>query len=117
MKGLTISAENLVSGEFLTLILGFCWQLLKTFQEPPDFGDEDEGGKGKGSSSYESVLNYIMFFLIFSQRLFNWVKKTLDGKYPDVDLSDGFKSRGFQNGRVIFYCFRILTVCHRLFWL
>jgi hypothetical protein len=32
--------------------------------------------------------------------MFGWVKKTLGDKYPDIDLSDGFKSSGFQNGKV-----------------
>jgi hypothetical protein len=61
MKNLTISAENLVAAEFLNLILGFCWQLLKTFQEPPDFDDGEggaDGGKGKGANTYESVRKF-----------------------------------------------------------
>lgn len=89
VKNLSVSAENLVGAEFLNLILGFCWQLLKTFQEPPDFDDGSEGGdKGKGASTYES-------------RMLGWVKKTLGDKYPDVDLSNGFKSDGFTNGKAL----------------
>eukprot|EP01127_Copromyxa_protea_P013015 TRINITY_DN344_c0_g2_i1.p1 TRINITY_DN344_c0_g2~~TRINITY_DN344_c0_g2_i1.p1 ORF type:complete len:583 (-),score=173.78 TRINITY_DN344_c0_g2_i1:120-1868(-) len=88
VKNLTISAENLVAAEFLNLILGFCWQLLKTFQEPPDFDDGEGNEKGKGANTYEA-------------RMLGWVKKTLGDKYPDINLNDGFKSSGFQSGKAL----------------
>eukprot|EP01127_Copromyxa_protea_P013014 TRINITY_DN344_c0_g1_i1.p1 TRINITY_DN344_c0_g1~~TRINITY_DN344_c0_g1_i1.p1 ORF type:complete len:599 (+),score=212.16 TRINITY_DN344_c0_g1_i1:30-1799(+) len=88
LKHLTISAENLVAAEFLNLILGFCWQLLKTFQEPPDFDDGEGNEKGKGANTYEA-------------RMLGWVKNTLGDKYPDIDLTDGFKSGSFQNGKAL----------------
>jgi len=92
-KALTISAEQLVetTGD-LKYILGFCWQLLKTFQEPPD--SQGDGKKGK-AESYET-------------KLLNWVKTTLGrgegqsgGPYANVDLSNGFKSAGFRNGTAL----------------
>jgi len=85
MKNLTISAENIVDGE-LTLLLGFCWTLLRKFS---DLGD---GGKGGKSNSYE-------------QGLLDWVKTALSGsQYSDIHglLCDNFnfKSEAFKNGKV-----------------
>jgi len=77
VKNLTISAEDIVNGDRLTLILGFCWQLLRTFQEPAT--------SKKGSS--------------FEQNLLQWVKDTLGG-YSDINLDAGFKSESFHTGKV-----------------
>jgi len=81
VKGITISAEDIVNGDRLTLILGFCWLMLRTFQEPaPASGGE------KGSS--------------FEANLLQWVKDTLVD-YKDVDLSEGFRSTCWSSGKAL----------------
>jgi len=82
---ITISAENMVDGNS-TMLLGFCWTLLKKFQNLG--GDE---GKGKANS--------------YEQGLLDWVKKALAGStYSDIHqhLGDNFnfKSEAFKNGKV-----------------
>lgn len=79
VKGLTISAENLVGGEPMTQILGFCWMLLRNYQ-----GVAVDQSKGQS----------------FEQGLLNWLKEKLS-KYNDIKLDDGFKSESFTNGKVI----------------
>jgi hypothetical protein len=79
LKGLTVSAENLVNGEPMTQILGFCWMLLRNYQ-----GVVVDASKGQS----------------FEQGLLSWLKEKLAG-YNDVNLGDGFKSESFVNGKVI----------------
>jgi hypothetical protein len=81
VKGVTISAEDIVNGDRLKLILGFCWLMLRTFQEPAAAGDKEKG------SSFEASL-------------LQWVKETLSG-YSDINLSYGFKSESWYNGKAI----------------
>jgi len=81
VQKLMVSAENFVNDQRLNLILGFCWQLLRAFQEPP----AEDGSGGTGDS--------------FGDNLLRWVKTTLKD-YGDIDLKDGFKSEGFRNGKV-----------------
>jgi len=82
LKNITVSAEDLVSGEHLNLILGFCWLLLRNFQEPPS--DTGDGKQGSG----------------FEASLLQWVKD-LVSSYPDIDLTEGFKSECFTNGKTL----------------
>jgi len=79
VKGLTISAEDIVNADRLSLILGFCWMLLRHFQEPAPT-------TGKGTS--------------FEQNLLNWIKETLSG-YKDLNFDSGFKSESFTNGKAL----------------
>jgi len=83
VQKLMVSAENFVNADprWLNLTLGFCWQLLRAFQEPPADGD--------GPSSGDS----------FGDNLLRWVKTTLKD-YGDISLADGFKSESFRNGKV-----------------
>jgi len=82
VKGLTIAAEDIVEGDKLNLILGFCWMLLRQFQATPDFGDDDENG-GKGSN--------------FESRMLEWAKSILSD-YPDITIT-GFDS--FNDGKAL----------------
>lgn len=79
VTGLTISAENLVDARVdeLQFLLGFCWQLLRTFQ--------DVGGSGGKSNSFE-------------QALLEWLRQMTAG-YKDIDLTNGFKSHSIQDGK------------------
>jgi len=81
VKNLTVAAEDFVNGDRVNMILGFCWQLLRHFQEPPPQGDE------------EGILS-------FEQGLLAWVKNMLKN-YDDINLNNGFKSESFKNGKVI----------------
>jgi len=76
--GLTISPENLVNVDErdLPLILGFCWQLLRKYQNI---------GTGTKNSSYE-------------QSLLEWLRG-ICAPYPDINLDDGFKSKTFHAGK------------------
>jgi len=78
-----VSAENFVNADprWLNMILGFCWQLLRAFQEPP----AEDGASHTGDS--------------FGENLLRWVRTTLK-EYSDIDLRDGFKSESFKNGKV-----------------
>jgi hypothetical protein len=80
VKRLTIAAEDIVEGEKLNLLLGFCWMLLRQFQATPDF-DDDEGGK---DNSFES-------------RMLDWAKSILSD-YPDINIT-GWDS--FQDGKAL----------------
>jgi len=82
VKRLTIAAEDIVEGEKLNLLLGFCWMLLRQFQATPDFGDEDESG-GKENS--------------FELRMLEWAKSVLSD-YPDINVT-GWDS--FSDGRAL----------------
>jgi hypothetical protein len=79
LKGLTVSAENIVNGEPLSQLLGFCWMLLRTYQ-----GVVVDAAKGQS----------------FEQGLLNWLKTKLAG-YSDINLDDGFKSESFVNGKTM----------------
>jgi uncharacterized protein YukE len=79
LKGLTVSAENLVNGEPLSQILGFCWMLLRNYQ-----GVVVDASKGQS----------------FEQGLLSWLKEKL-ASYSDVSLNEGFKSDSFTNGKVM----------------
>jgi len=79
VKGLTISAEDIVNGEHIKLILGFCWLMLRTFRNPSS-GD-------KGGSSFEASL-------------LAWAKETLSG-YSDINLGEAFKSECWYNGKAL----------------
>jgi len=79
LKGLTVSAENLVNGEPLNQILGFCWMLLRNYQ-----GVVVDASKGQS----------------FEQGLLAWLKEKLRA-YGDVKLDDGFKSESFSNGKAM----------------
>ena len=79
MKGLTVSAENLVNGEPMSQILGFCWMLLRNYQ-----GVVVDAAKGQS----------------FEQGLLSWLKQKLAG-YKDVNFDDGFKSESFTNGKAM----------------
>jgi len=81
VKGITISAEDIVNGDRLTLILGFCWLMLRSFQEPVSTTT------GEKASSFEA-------------NLLQWVKETL-ADYKDIDLSDGFKSSCWSSGKAV----------------
>jgi len=83
VQKLMVSAENFVNADprWLNLTLGFCWQLLRAFQEPP----AEDGSHSSGDS--------------FGENLLRWVKTTLKD-YSDINLKDGFKSDGFRNGKV-----------------
>jgi len=83
VQKLMVSAENFVNADprWLNLTLGFCWQLLRAFQEPPS----EDGSHSTGDS--------------FGDNLLRWVRTTLKD-YGDIDLRDGFKSEGFRNGKV-----------------
>eukprot|EP01123_Difflugia_compressa_P008927 TRINITY_DN2832_c1_g1_i1.p1 TRINITY_DN2832_c1_g1~~TRINITY_DN2832_c1_g1_i1.p1 ORF type:complete len:555 (+),score=128.45 TRINITY_DN2832_c1_g1_i1:162-1826(+) len=81
VKSITISAEDIVNGDRLTLLLGFCWLMLRTFQEPAPVGG------GEKASSFEA-------------NLLQWVKDTLVD-YKDIDLTDGFKSASWSNGKAL----------------
>jgi len=81
VQKLMVSAENFVNDQRLNLTLGFCWQLLRAFQEPP----AEDGSHGTGDS--------------FADNLLRWVRTTLKD-YNDIDLKDGFKSESFRNGKV-----------------
>jgi len=76
---LTISAEDIVNGDRLKLILGFCWLMLRTFQEPAPSGGNEKAGT-------------------FEASLLLWIKQTL-ADYSDINLSDGFKSEAWFNGK------------------
>lgn len=80
-----VSAENFVNADprWLNLTLGFCWQLLRAFQEPP----AEDGSQSGGDS--------------FGENLLRWVRTTLKD-YSDIDLRDGFKSDSFKNGKVFY---------------
>jgi len=82
VKRLTIAAEDIVEGEKLNLLLGFCWMLLRQFQSTPDFGDDDESG-GKENS--------------FEVRMLEWAKSVLSD-YPDINVT-GWDS--FTDGRAL----------------
>jgi len=82
VKRLTIAAEDIVDGQKLNLLLGFCWMLLRQFQATPDFGDEDESG-GKESS--------------FELRMLEWAKSVLSD-YPDINIT-GWES--FSDGKAL----------------
>jgi len=82
VKHLTVGAEDFVNGDRVNMILGFCWQLLRHFQVVPQGGEGDEG------------------LVSFEQGLLQWVKTMLKS-YEDIDLTRGFKSESFQNGKVI----------------
>jgi hypothetical protein len=86
-----ISAENIVNCDRLNILLGFCWQTLRFFHEPPT-----EGQTTSASSTD------------FGENLLTWVKNTLKD-YSDIDLKDGYKSEAFRNGRVC-RCFKSLSV-------
>jgi hypothetical protein len=79
LKGLTVSAENIVNGEPLSQLLGFCWMLLRTYQ-----GVVVDAAKGQS----------------FEQGLLSWLKTKLAG-YSDINLDDGFKSESFVNGKTM----------------
>jgi len=83
VQKLMVSAENFANADprWLNLTLGFCWQLLRAFQEPPA-----EDGAGSSGDS-------------FGDNLLRWVKTTLKD-YGDIDLRDGFRSESFRNGKV-----------------
>lgn len=74
---LTVSAENFVNSDEreLPLILGFCWQLLRKYQNVG----------GSKNSSYE-------------QSLLEWLRSILKD-YDDINLDDGFKSKSFHDGK------------------
>lgn len=78
---MTVGAEDFVNGDRVNMILGFCWQLLRHFQVVPQQGEGEEG------------------LVSFEQGLLQWVKTMLKS-YEDIDLSRGFKSESFQNGKV-----------------
>jgi len=78
VKGITVSAEDIVNGDRMTFILGFCWLLLRTFQAPAN-------EKAPGSS--------------FESNLLQWCKDTLHG-YKDITV-DSFKSESFINGKAL----------------
>jgi len=77
---LTVSAENIVdcNERDLPLILGFCWQLLRKYQ------NVESSGSGKNSS--------------YEQGLLEWLKSITAG-YKDINLDDGFKSKSFHDGK------------------
>eukprot|EP01128_Nolandella_sp_AFSM9_P012425 TRINITY_DN926_c0_g1_i1.p1 TRINITY_DN926_c0_g1~~TRINITY_DN926_c0_g1_i1.p1 ORF type:complete len:540 (+),score=215.52 TRINITY_DN926_c0_g1_i1:32-1621(+) len=79
LKGLTISAENIVNGHPLNQLLGFCWMLLRAYQ-----GVVSEDNKGQS----------------FEKALLAWLKEKL-GDYSDINLDAGFKSESFANGKVV----------------
>jgi len=76
---LTISAENIVDlkEDELNLLLGFCWILLRTFQ--------DVGSGGGKSNSFEAGL-------------LEWLRQ-MTKEYADIDLTNGFKSNSIQDGK------------------
>jgi len=78
---LSVSAENVVNCDErdLPLILGFCWQLLRKYQNVG-------GGSSGKNSSYE-------------QSLLEWLK-SVTSSYEDINLDDGFKSKSFSDGKV-----------------
>eukprot|EP01125_Pyxidicula_operculata_P004695 TRINITY_DN175_c0_g1_i1.p1 TRINITY_DN175_c0_g1~~TRINITY_DN175_c0_g1_i1.p1 ORF type:complete len:658 (-),score=232.24 TRINITY_DN175_c0_g1_i1:609-2582(-) len=80
VKGLTISAEDIVNAERLSSVLGFCWMLLRHFQEPAPV----DGPKGSS----------------FEQNLLGWCQDILSG-YPDISFEDGFKSKCWKNGKAL----------------
>lgn len=65
------------------MILGFCWQLLRTFQ------GITPGSAGGGKTSFEAGL-------------LDWVKNMLCD-YQDINLDAGFRSEDFKNGKVTLY--------------
>jgi len=77
VRGLTISAEDIVDGTNINLLLGFCWMLLRQFQVTPQFDDEGTGG-GKENS--------------FEARMLEWCKSVLSD-YHDINITgwDSFK--------------------------
>jgi len=79
LKGLTVSAENLVNGEPMSQILGFCWMLLRNYQ-----GVVIDASKGQS----------------FEQGLLSWLKEKLK-PYSDINLDDNFKSASFVDGKVM----------------
>jgi hypothetical protein len=94
---LTVSAENLVNSDErdLPLILGFCWQLLRKYQNV---------GGGSKNSSYE-------------QSLLEWLR-SVTKDYADINLDDGFKAGSFHNGKVCLLlrvCCFVCSLC-RCFW-
>jgi len=76
---LTVSAENFVNSDErdLPLILGFCWQLLRKYQ--------NLAGSGKNTS--------------YEQGLLDWLRSVLKD-YGDINLDDNYKSLSFQDGKV-----------------
>jgi len=76
---LTISAENLVNSDVrdLPLILGFCWQLLRKYQNVGS-------GSGKNTSYEQSLLDWL---------------RSITKDYSDINLDDGFKSKSFSDGK------------------
>lgn len=75
---LTVSAENLVNADErdLHLILGFCWVLLRKYQ--------NVGSSGKNSSYEQSLLEWL---------------RSVTKDYSDINLDDGFKSKSFSDGK------------------
>jgi hypothetical protein len=55
-----VSAENFVNADprWLNMVLGFCWQLLRAFQEPPS----EDGSSGRYRTFFYSILNFIIFY-------------------------------------------------------
>lgn len=76
---LTVSAENLVNCDErdLPLILGFCWQLLRKYQNVGS-------GSGKNSSYEQSLLEWL---------------RGITKDYDDINLDAGFKSASFHDGK------------------
>jgi len=76
VRGLTISAEDIVDGENINQLLGFCWMLLRRFQVTPDFDDNEGGGGGN----------------TFETRMLEWCKNVLS-EYSDINITgwDSFK--------------------------
>jgi len=85
IKGITIAAEDFVdaSEKNLKYLLGFCWILLKRFQNVPK---RDKSGSNVGEETQ------------FEQNLLSWIREMVDGSGSNVEV-DGFSS--LQDGRAI----------------
>eukprot|EP01130_Rhizamoeba_saxonica_P000578 TRINITY_DN10545_c0_g1_i1.p1 TRINITY_DN10545_c0_g1~~TRINITY_DN10545_c0_g1_i1.p1 ORF type:complete len:526 (-),score=188.33 TRINITY_DN10545_c0_g1_i1:49-1626(-) len=79
---LTIAAENLADAdpERINLHLGFCWMLLRKFQNVPSSAGDEESKSNP-----------------FEERLLDWVKNVLSG-YDDISISN-FKD--FSDGKAL----------------
>eukprot|EP01125_Pyxidicula_operculata_P011082 TRINITY_DN3619_c0_g1_i1.p1 TRINITY_DN3619_c0_g1~~TRINITY_DN3619_c0_g1_i1.p1 ORF type:complete len:865 (-),score=215.85 TRINITY_DN3619_c0_g1_i1:74-2668(-) len=85
VKGITTSAEDLVSCKQLNLVLGLCWILLRHFQT---IGFDSANGTGSGADSS------------FEKSILKWLTDLLKG-YKDLNFDAGYKSESFQNGKAL----------------